>query len=217
MVRKVIVIFLMVSAVFLNFIFAAGPGREDRKIPPQMMMGQGQGMPMMGGGGNKGGFHNEMECQFCMNIQILIRHSEKFVLNEEQLNKIVELEKDCKKNQIKKQAEIDVLEVDKQSLFQKDELDLNAIKDIIQKSSILVGEKEFICVETFKKAKELLNDEQKKKFQEIIKMNSRMMMQRMPSMMKDMMEQKMKKNENEEKPNNPAPDEWHKGKEQEKH
>ena len=132
---------------------------KDKKTHPSVI--QNSPMEMMHG--------DKKECMACMNMDKIIKHSKEIELKEDQISKIRELEANCKKDTIKKQAEIDTLKIDKQALVKKDNVDLAELKKVIEKIAVLEGEMEFNCMENSVKVKKVLTEEQMKKLHELMK------------------------------------------------
>ncbi|MDD5772946.1 MAG: hypothetical protein PHX78_05710 [bacterium] len=131
---------------------------KDKTCPTMMQKGPEK---MMHG--------DKKECAACMKIEKIVKHSKEIELKEEQITKLRELEINCKKDAIKKQAEVDTLKIDKKALVKKDNVDLAEVKKIIEKIAVLEGEIEYNCIETSVKVKNVLTEEQTKKLHELIK------------------------------------------------
>jgi Spy/CpxP family protein refolding chaperone len=157
-----------ITYTFLALLLSAGVvfaheecekmGKDKKACPSTIQNGP---MGMMPG--------DKKEFMACLKMDRIIKHSKEIELKEDQVTKIRELEANCKKDGIKKQAEIDTLKIDKQALVKKDNADLSELKKIIEKIAVLEGEIEYNCIENSVKIKKVLTEEQIKKLHELIK------------------------------------------------
>lgn len=159
---KTVITVLLALCMSAGIVFAheecEKTGKDKKTCPPVTQNGP---MGMMHG--------DEKRCRSCMSMSKMIEHAKEIGLNEEQISKINDLETNCKKDMIRKQAEIGILKVDKQALLKKDEVNLSELKNIIQKIAALESEIEYNCVESSVRVKKILTEEQMKKLHELTK------------------------------------------------
>ncbi|MEW6087827.1 MAG: hypothetical protein AB1498_05935 [bacterium] len=112
---------------------------------------------------------DEKECMSCIKTEMVLKNAKTLELTEDQVSKMRALNSDCSKNNIKNQAEIDLLRIDKKDMLMKDEVNLEDVKKILNRIAELESANDLSCIETNIKIRKLLNEKQNEKLKEIKK------------------------------------------------
>ena len=127
------------------------------------MMGQGmtggQMMEMMGMEGNPWFHHG---------VSLTLLNSNELGLDEKQKGQLEGIRTKYTKELIRQGAEIEIAELDLNSLLKTDAADLSKVKDVIKKASDMEGRIRYLRIEAFAEARKVLTDEQKGKLRKLM-------------------------------------------------
>lgn len=151
--KKILVGFILVLS--LSTFAQADEGRG--------MMGQGmkggQMMEMMGVEGNPWFHHG---------VSLTLLNSDKLGLDENQKGQLERIRTRYTKELIRQGAEIQIAELDLNSLLKTDTADLSKVKDVIKKAADLESQIRYLRIEAFAEARNVLTDEQKGKLRKLM-------------------------------------------------
>ncbi len=102
-------------------------------------------------------------------ISSILRMEDKLKLSEDQKAKIHELVLSHRKDMISKNADVEIAEVELYELMQKDNPDMNAVKEKMQKIANMRADQQFSAFKLSMDVKNILTEEQWKEFKEQLK------------------------------------------------
>jgi Spy/CpxP family protein refolding chaperone len=107
--------------------------------------------------------------KFCHKVAFVMDYEEEIALTEDQVKSIEDLKVNTRKNLIKVEADIDVVEIDIGEALNQDNIDVPAIDALIDKQYILKGEMAKNLAASFAALKVILTPEQKDKLKALLK------------------------------------------------
>ena len=110
--------------------------------------------------GSKGYHHKSLKDKFFNMAHLIYFHQDHLALTDEQKEKIIALKLTIKKDQIMKEAEIDVTKVDVHAHLWKDEIDVNAVEALLDKKYEIKKAKAKAMVKALSELKKILTAEQ---------------------------------------------------------
>jgi len=110
-----------------------------------------------------------MSDMFFMKVEMIQKHQEEIGVTDNQMHQIEDLKTAFKKDTIRKEAEIDILEIDIHSLMHKEQVDVGAVYKLIDQKYEFKKAKTKKTVESFAQLKKIITKDQMAKLRSIIK------------------------------------------------
>ena len=110
-----------------------------------------------------------LQTKFFHKIHVVMNNQDELGITDEQCEKIKTLKMDTKKDLIRREAEIDIINVDIKSKLREDTIDTTSINKLIDQKYDLKKAKSKALVNAFASFKNILTDEQKEELSKIDK------------------------------------------------
>ncbi|MFC2061219.1 Spy/CpxP family protein refolding chaperone [Elusimicrobiota bacterium] len=110
-----------------------------------------------------------LEDKVMKKLHTIFMSKEELALSEDQIEKLKEMKIDTKKELIRKNADIEIMQLDIESNLWQDEIDVNAVNALIDKKYEVKKAKAKMLVDTYSRLKLVLTEKQKEKLKGIYK------------------------------------------------
>lgn len=107
--------------------------------------------------------------KFFMKTMFILENSDEMALTEDQIQKIKNLKLETKKQLIRKEADIEIIELDINSKLMEDKINTQDIGKLIDQKMELKKQNMMVLVESYASLKNILTDEQKKALKDLHK------------------------------------------------
>ncbi|HBB16154.1 MAG TPA: hypothetical protein DCZ97_03820 [Syntrophus sp. (in: bacteria)] len=149
---------ILVGLILVLSLSTFAMADEGRGMMGQRMMGS-QTMEMVGIGGNPWFHHG---------VSLTLVNSDKLGLDEKQKGQLEEIRTKYTKELIRQDAEMQIAELDLNSLLKTDATDLAKVKDVIKKATDTRSQIRYLRIEAFAEARKVLTEEQKGKLRNLM-------------------------------------------------